>query len=107
MSYAYQVCPDCYGMIKADTMEKMPQVQVTNNIASQVKAKLKERVESEDLPKSFGLKGGDSSYALKRSEAVKYFNELKKHQKAGKLNPSNLTEDQLWAYAIKAKGLID
>lgn len=114
MSYAYQVCPDCYGMIKADTKSNVDKIEADNKIENEMRSRIKEEVVKTSSPeKTFGLKnlekkgGAKGNYGMKRAEAVKYFNKLKSMRKAGKLNPPNLTDDQLWGYAIHENGLID
>lgn len=105
MSYAYQVCQKCYGMIRADTKSQGEEMAKEVEISNNMRQKIKDKVAQTTSPnKTFGY---GTTYSSKRNEAIKYFNELKNHRKAGKLDPPNMTDDQLWGYAIKVKGLID
>lgn len=118
MSYAYQICPDCYGMIKEEMAEEMKQnrgrggnpialgavkaVEPVANFANKLTDVANQAAERREAKRE-KIGWYDEK---KKKKAVRYFNKLKRQRKFGKLPPNLNTDEELWDYAIQASGLL-
>lgn len=113
MSYAYQICPECYGMIR----EEMKQTKGKGVAAATVAAVAKPVAEFATKLTDVANQAAERREAKrekigfydekKKKKAIRYFNKLKRQRKMGKLPPNLKTDEELWDYSIQASGLLE
>lgn len=107
MSYEYQICPDCFGLIrkeldKGDGIDLAPIVKPVADFATKLTDVANQSaIRREEKREKLGV-----YEEKKKKKAIKYFNKLKRQRKFGKLPPNLKTDDDLWNYAIQASGLL-
>lgn len=114
MSYRYQICPDCYGLIKEEMRMKKDNGGVSPAAVAAVVKPVSEfantltNVSNQAAERREAKRKELGTYnEKKKKNTVKYFNKLKRQRRMGKLPPNLQSDEQLWDYAITASGLID